>query len=105
MAEVLLARKSGVSYMQLREDEKEILQIDGHRCVIVWNHHTQDGRERYRIHIDAPRFLPIHRTECFSLLNCLHRRFKCSRNPQGQNQRIERKPTRVANEKKARAVS
>lgn len=63
VAEVLLTRKSGVSYMQLREDEREILQIDGHKCVIVWNHHTQDGRERYRIHIDAPRFLPIHRTE------------------------------------------
>jgi sRNA-binding carbon storage regulator CsrA len=63
VAEVLLARKSGVSYMQMTANKKEILQIDGHRCVIVWNHHTQGGRERYRIHIDAPRFLPIHRTE------------------------------------------
>jgi len=63
VAEVLLARKSGVSYMQLRENQKETLQIDGCICVIVWNHHMHNGREQYRVHIDAPRFLPIHRLE------------------------------------------
>ena len=62
-AEVLINRKSSVHYVQLRENQREQIMVDGHECTIIWNKHVQNGRQQYRIHIDAPRFVPIHRAE------------------------------------------
>lgn len=63
LAEVVIKRKPSVAYVQIRENHREPILIDGHEVIIVWNRHTQNGREQFRIHIDAPRFLPINRVE------------------------------------------